>query len=184
MVGTGKGAEAGILFRDAEALERLGAVRAVVLDKTGTITEGRPTVTDVVRLPDAPSEDELLALAAAVERGSEHPLADAIVREAVETRGLTIPTAEAFEASPARVSSAWSTAAGFSSVARDHLAADGSLGALDGGRRRAHRSRQDDGVRGRRRPAGGRSRRSPTRQSGRGARPSPACVASGSTCRC
>jgi Cu+-exporting ATPase len=88
MVGTGKGAEAGVLFRNAEALERLGSVRSVVLDKTGTLTEGKPRVTDIVRAPGAPEEDELLALVAAAERGSEHPLADAIVREATEMRGL------------------------------------------------------------------------------------------------
>jgi Cu+-exporting ATPase len=98
MVGTGKGAEAGVLFRNAEALERLGSVRAVVLDKTGTLTEGKPRVTDVVRLAGAPEEARLLALVAAAERGSEHPLADAIVRDAVETRGLTVPEATDFEA--------------------------------------------------------------------------------------
>jgi Cu+-exporting ATPase len=96
MVGTGKGAEAGILFRNAEALERLGSVRAIVLDKTGTLTEGRPRVTDVVLSGDEPLEDELLALVAAAERGSEHPLADAIVREALEARRLAIPEASAF----------------------------------------------------------------------------------------
>jgi Cu+-exporting ATPase len=89
MVGTGKGAEAGILFRNAEALERLGSVKAVVVDKTGTLTEGKPRVTDIFRAQDALAEDQLLALVAAAERGSEHPLADAIVREATETRGLT-----------------------------------------------------------------------------------------------
>jgi len=98
MVGTGKGAEAGVLFRNAEALERLGSVRAVVLDKTGTLTEGRPRVTDVVRAADAPAEERILALVAAAERGSEHPLADAIVRDAVEARGLSLPEATAFEA--------------------------------------------------------------------------------------
>ncbi len=96
MVGTGKGAEAGVLFRNAEALERLGSVRAIVLDKTGTLTEGKPRVTDVVRADGAPDEDELLALVAAAERGSEHPLADAIVREAAETRTLDVPAAADF----------------------------------------------------------------------------------------
>ncbi len=96
MVGTGKGAENGILFRNAEALERLGSVRAVVLDKTGTLTEGKPRVTDVVRADGALAEDELLALVAAAERGSEHPLADAIVREAVETRQLVLADAADF----------------------------------------------------------------------------------------
>ena len=90
MVGTGKGAEAGVLFRNAEALEHLGSVKAVVLDKTGTLTEGKPRVTDIVRASDALPQDDLLALVAAAERASEHPLADAIVREATETRALTL----------------------------------------------------------------------------------------------
>jgi Cu+-exporting ATPase len=96
MVGTGKGAENGILFRNAEALERLGSVRAVVLDKTGTLTEGKPRVTDIVRAEGAPPEEEVLALVAAAERGSEHPLADAIVREATETRQLSVADAVGF----------------------------------------------------------------------------------------
>jgi Cu+-exporting ATPase len=96
MVGTGKGAEAGVLFRNAEALERLGSVKALVLDKTGTLTEGKPRVTDVVRVADTLDEDELLALVAAAERGSEHPLADALVREATVTRGLTLADATDF----------------------------------------------------------------------------------------
>jgi Cu+-exporting ATPase len=96
MVGTGKGAENGILFRNAEALERLGSVKAVVIDKTGTLTEGKPRVTDVVRAEGAPAEEEILALVAAAERGSEHPLADAIVREAAETRQVMVPDAVDF----------------------------------------------------------------------------------------
>ncbi len=96
MVGTGKGAENGILFRNAEALERLGSVKAVVLDKTGTLTEGKPRVTDIVRAEGALAEEEILALVAAAERGSEHPLADAIVREATETRQLTVAEATDF----------------------------------------------------------------------------------------
>ncbi|MEX1172740.1 MAG: heavy metal translocating P-type ATPase [Chloroflexota bacterium] len=96
MVGTGKGAEAGVLFRNAEALERLGSVKAVVLDKTGTLTEGKPRVTDIVRAAGAPAEDDLLALVAAAERASEHPLADAIVREATETRAISLPDATDF----------------------------------------------------------------------------------------
>jgi Cu+-exporting ATPase len=98
MVGTGKGAEAGVLFRNAEALEHLGRVKVVVLDKTGTLTEGRPRVTDVVRVDDTIDEDGLLAVVAAAERGSEHPLAAAIVREAIETRGLAISPATNFQA--------------------------------------------------------------------------------------
>jgi len=97
MVGTGKGAENGVLFRNAEALERLHKVRAVVLDKTGTLTEGKPRVTDFVRVVGAPGEDELLALVAAAERGSEHPLGEAIVRHARE-RGLETSVASAFDA--------------------------------------------------------------------------------------
>jgi len=96
MVGTGKGAEAGVLFRNAEALEHLGSVKVVVLDKTGTLTEGKPRVTDIVRGADAPADDDLLALIAAAERASEHPLADAIVREATEARSLSLPTASDF----------------------------------------------------------------------------------------
>ena len=99
MVGTGKGAEAGILFRDAEALERLGAVRTVVLDKTGTVTEGRPRVAAVRLAHDAPPEDEVLRMAAAVERGSEHPLAAAILREATERR-LAPASAADFRSTP------------------------------------------------------------------------------------
>ncbi|MDQ6909271.1 MAG: heavy metal translocating P-type ATPase, partial [Actinomycetota bacterium] len=97
MVGTGKGAENGVLFRNAEALERLHKVRAIVLDKTGTLTEGRPRVTDIVRLDSALSEDDLLALVAAAERGSEHPLGEAIVRFARDERGLELTDPESFE---------------------------------------------------------------------------------------
>ncbi|HEY6057820.1 MAG TPA: copper-translocating P-type ATPase, partial [Candidatus Limnocylindrales bacterium] len=97
MVGTGKGAENGVLFRNAEALELLHKVRVVVLDKTGTLTEGKPRVTDIVRTGNAPSEDELLALAAAAERGSEHPLGEAVVRYA-QDRSIDIVDAASFEA--------------------------------------------------------------------------------------
>jgi len=97
MVGTGKGAENGVLFRNAESLERLHHVRTVVLDKTGTLTEGRPRVTDIVRAGGAPEENDLLALIAAAERGSEHPLGEAIVRH-VRDAGLEIREATAFEA--------------------------------------------------------------------------------------
>ena len=98
MVATGKGAEAGVLFRNAEALERLGSVGTVVIDKTGTLTEGRPIVTDVIRASSAPGEERILRLVASAERGSEHPLADAIVRHAVETLGLSLTDVAAFEA--------------------------------------------------------------------------------------
>ena len=97
MVATGRGAEAGVLIKGGEALQRAGAIDTVVLDKTGTVTEGRPTVTDVVVASGAPyADDALLALAAGLEGSSEHPLADAIVRHARD-RGLTIATAERFQ---------------------------------------------------------------------------------------
>ena len=85
MVGTGKGAELGVLFKSSEALERAGKVTVVVLDKTGTITKGQPAVTDVVTNGEITS-DELLRLAASVEKGSEHPLGESIWAEAT-TRG-------------------------------------------------------------------------------------------------
>ncbi|HSJ86156.1 MAG TPA: heavy metal translocating P-type ATPase [Anaerolineales bacterium] len=98
MVGTGKGAEAGILFRNSEALERAGKVSVVVLDKTGTITKGQPAVTDMVTNPHLPiSKDELLCLAASVEKGSEHPLGEAIWAEAT-TRGLSLSEPAGFQA--------------------------------------------------------------------------------------
>jgi Cu+-exporting ATPase len=97
MVGTGKGAELGILFRTSEALERLGRVSVVVLDKTGTITKGQPAVTDmVVSRQSSIVGDELLRLAASVEKGSEHPLGEAIWAEAT-TRGLTLSELAGFK---------------------------------------------------------------------------------------
>jgi Cu+-exporting ATPase len=97
MVSTGKGAEAGILIRNGEALEKASKVTTVVLDKTGTLTEGKPSVTDVVPLRGG--EEELLRLAASVEKGSEHPLGEAIVREA-ESRGVSLVEARDFQAIP------------------------------------------------------------------------------------
>ncbi|HUQ82971.1 MAG TPA: heavy metal translocating P-type ATPase [Gemmatimonadaceae bacterium] len=101
MVATGKGAEVGVLIKGGEALQRAGALDVVVLDKTGTVTEGRPAVTDVVIADASRSDSEIVALAGAVERQSEHPLADAIVRAARE-RGLTLGSAESFAAVPGR----------------------------------------------------------------------------------
>lgn len=106
MVGTGKGAEMGILFKSAEALENLRSVGTVVLDKTGTVTRGKPAVTDIVvaaRADGSPtmSEKALLKLAAALERSSEHPLAEAIMAEC-ETRGIAARTVENFAAVPGR----------------------------------------------------------------------------------
>jgi Cu+-exporting ATPase len=110
MVATGKGAELGVLIKGGEALQRAGDVTTVVLDKTGTVTEGRPTVTDVVLHAAAPvavalatapangpdAEAALLRLVASLETASEHPLADAVVRHARE-RGLALATPDAFE---------------------------------------------------------------------------------------
>ncbi len=96
MVGTGKGAEIGILFRNSEALERAGKVNVVVLDKTGTITKGQPAVTDVV-VNGKFSAEELLRLAASIEKGSEHPLGEAIWAEATN-RGLTLSELSGFKA--------------------------------------------------------------------------------------
>ena len=97
MVATGRGAEAGVLIKGGEALQRAGAVDTVVVDKTGTVTEGRPTVTDVVAAPGSTrTTDDLLALVASLESSSEHPLADAIVRRAREA-GLPLARAERFQ---------------------------------------------------------------------------------------
>ena len=98
MVGAGKGAEIGILFKNSEALERAGKVNVVVLDKTGTITKGQPAVTDIITNSKFPN-DELLRLAASVEKGSEHPLGEAIWAEAT-TRGLPLAEVAGFKAEP------------------------------------------------------------------------------------
>ena len=97
MVGTGKGAEQGILFKNAESLERAQKIDTVVLDKTGTLTRGQPAMTDVIR--DVVSEQELLFFAGSAEKGSEHPLGEAIVRGAIE-KGVTLEQADEFEALP------------------------------------------------------------------------------------
>ena len=98
MVGTGKGAELGILLKTSEALERAGQVKMVVLDKTGTITRGQPSVTDIVVTENAGlTENELLRLAASVEKGSEHPLGEAVVAEA-GNRELLLSDPEGFAA--------------------------------------------------------------------------------------
>ena len=96
MVGTGKGAEYGILIRGGEALEAAHTVGVVVLDKTGTITEGKPQVTDIMTFGNI-DEAELLRLTASAEKGSEHPLGDAIVQRA-EADGLPLAIAADFEA--------------------------------------------------------------------------------------
>ncbi|MGM9538181.1 MAG: heavy metal translocating P-type ATPase [Candidatus Onthomonas sp.] len=98
MVGTGKGAELGILFKSAESLENLHKVDTVVLDKTGTITQGKPRVTDLLPAPGR-TEEELLNLAASIERDSEHPLAEAITTLA-EERSIPLCPVTDFQALP------------------------------------------------------------------------------------
>jgi Cu+-exporting ATPase len=99
LVGTGRGAERGILVKGGDVLERAHAVTTVVLDKTGTITTGRPEVTDVVPLGASVSADDVLRIAASAERASEHPLAAAVVR-AAQVRRLPLSEATAFVAEP------------------------------------------------------------------------------------
>ena len=97
MVSTGKGAELGVLIKGGEALQRARDVGTVVLDKTGTVTEGKPAVTDLVLNPGTGlSEEEFLRLVASLEASSEHPLAEAIVQNA-QDRGLQLPDAESFD---------------------------------------------------------------------------------------
>ena len=96
MTATGRGARAGVLIRDAEALERLAGVDVLIVDKTGTLTAGKPALSAVIAAPGQ-DEDTLLRLAASLERGSEHPLADAIV-SAAEARGLALSAAADFDA--------------------------------------------------------------------------------------
>lgn len=97
MVGTGKGAENGILIKSGEALEITHNVQSVVLDKTGTITEGRPVVTDIISF--GMSENEILKIGAALEKKSEHPLAEAVLLKA---KGMELPNAENFAAIPGK----------------------------------------------------------------------------------
>ena len=99
MAGTGKGAEKGVLFKNSEALENATKLDTIVLDKTGTITIGKPAVVDIIPFdPDITTKDQLLKLAASVEKGSEHPLGKAIVNEA-KTKGLELWEPENFKAS-------------------------------------------------------------------------------------
>jgi Cu+-exporting ATPase len=114
MVGTGLGAENGILFKNSEALERSQKLNTIVFDKTGTITVGKPVVTDIIKDPQytgsicghsgelhRENEDEILCIAASVEKGSEHALGEAIIKKAQE-KGLTLETLQKFEAFPGR----------------------------------------------------------------------------------
>ncbi|OYW98149.1 MAG: copper-translocating P-type ATPase, partial [Caulobacter vibrioides] len=95
MVGVGRGAQAGVLIKNAEALERFEKIDTLVIDKTGTLTEGRPAVTAIETVAGI-DEGELLRLAASLERGSEHPLADAVLR-AAKDRGLSLSEAVDFD---------------------------------------------------------------------------------------
>jgi Cu+-exporting ATPase len=97
MMGAGKGAENGILFKSGEHLEIARKINTVVFDKTGTLTEGKPSVTDIVDMSGGIGETELLRLAAIAESGSEHPLGQAVVRKAKEA-GLPVSNPESFEA--------------------------------------------------------------------------------------
>ncbi|MBA7686557.1 Copper-transporting P-type ATPase [subsurface metagenome] len=98
MVGTGKGAENGILVRNAEALERSHKIETILLDKTGTLTKGEPKVTDIITIPSF-TQEKVIQLAASAERGSEHPLGEAIVRAAIE-RNVELLTVSDFNAIP------------------------------------------------------------------------------------
>jgi Cu+-exporting ATPase len=99
-VGVGRGAQMGVLIREAAAIEKLAALNTLAVDKTGTLTVGRPELVEILPAgADATDETTLLRLAAALERGSEHPLAQALLR-AAETRGLVLPKAEDFHSTP------------------------------------------------------------------------------------
>ncbi len=124
MVGMGKGAELGILFKNGAALEQAAQVRVVVLDKTGTLTQGKPAVTEVISFGGAAAES-VLALAASAERNSEHPLAQAVV-EAAEGRRLPIAPVDRFQALPGRGVTAITTN-GSAPGAAQHLVAVGNL---------------------------------------------------------
>lgn len=101
MVGTGKAAEYGILIKSAESLENLHSIDTIVLDKTGTITSGHPSVTDILSFDPALDETQFLSQAAAAESGSEHPLAQAVVERA-KADGLSLPSVSQFEATAGR----------------------------------------------------------------------------------
>ncbi len=100
MVATGRGAQMGVLVRDAEALERFATIDMLVIDKTGTLTQGRPSLTDCIPA-DGMDKDQLLTIAGSLERSSEYPLAEAITR-AAEDRGLRLQAAESFDAIPGK----------------------------------------------------------------------------------
>lgn len=128
MVGTGRGAQLGVLFKNGQALEQSSRITSMVFDKTGTLTSGKPALTDMLPLVERPP-DELLRLAAALEHSSEHPLATAIVG-AAEARGLVLPAVEQFRATPGKgvegriimEGAALRAAIGNAAFAKEHLA--------------------------------------------------------------
>jgi Cu+-exporting ATPase len=137
MVGTGRGAAAGVLIKNAEALERLERVDTLVVDKTGTLTEGKPRLTHVRALPPF-DQDEVLRLASGLELASEHPVAAAIVAGARE-RGLTIPQVSGFESLTGR---------GVAGTVEHHRAVVGNLGLIEEqGLNAAASGRSEDALR-------------------------------------
>ena len=98
MVGTGRGAENGILIKSGDALETAYKISAIVFDKTGTLTHGKPVVTDII-LAEGHDATHMFTLAAALERNSEHPLAEAVVARAKDD-GIELPSVEGFSAIP------------------------------------------------------------------------------------
>ncbi len=175
MVGTGLGAQRGVLFKNATALETSAGIDTVVMDKTGTLTKGQPEVTDVVT--DGIDELEMLALAAAVERDSEHPLAQAIVAPRRATSARRTLTAERLpQCAGPRRRGRRSTVTGCWSAPRK-LMDDEAVDARVAGRRQRESMAADRPHRGhgrRRRPCGRRDRpgrRSPRHRRRRGHRP-------------
>ncbi len=139
MVGMGRGAQAGVLVRNAAALETLARVKTLVLDKTGTLTEGKPRLTQIVMLKEQ-EEQEILRLVASLERSSEHPLAGSILR-AAEERHLTLSSAQNFQATPGKGASG--TIDGHSIVVGNlSLMQEHSIPVADGETRAAELARQ------------------------------------------
>ena len=180
MAGAGKGAEYGVLFKGAEAIETTAKVRTIVFDKTGTITKGQPAVTDVLPVLEGLTPDHLLALAAAVEQNSEHPLGEAIVNGA-RARAIALPATSEFDSvARPRGQGHRRRRRGAARQCRVHE--------RDGHRRRgarrhrrvAGRPRQDPDVRRRRRPRGRFGGGSRCHQGVIGRRRSPGCTAWGS----
>ena len=158
MVGTGRGARAGVLIKNAEALERFAKVDTLVVDKTGTLTEGKPKVTALVPAAGV-EEDELLRLAASIERASEHPLAAAIVA-AAEERGLALAEGSGFDAIPGQgVRREGGRPGGRARQSAAVGGAAGRPGGAVGACRAAARRGRDRDVRGDRPPGGRPDRR-------------------------